>query len=327
MVPFCERASNAPGSRSRARWHPDWYWRFRLMTMWRISPSKTLDLSPAATPKLLGILNVTPDSFSDGGKWTSLDAAVAQAERMVSEGAAGIDVGGESTRPGSQRVSQDEQLRRVLPVISAVRARIGDGAVITIDTTLACVAGPALDAGADAVNDVSGGSEDPAMLGLVSSRKCGVILMHRLTTPDKDSYSTRYGQDGERAAPVSDDVVGEVKHALQRLTRAAVEAGVAQDAIVIDPGLGFGKTVEQNMELLRRTGELVALGFPVMSGLSRKSFTTRAAGPPLPDDVPPAQRLDATVALSLRHREAGARLFRVHDVQEHVTAFAAGSRG
>lgn len=293
--------------------------------IWRVTPTKTLDLSPAATAKVLGILNVTPDSFSDGGKWTSVATAAAQAERMIAEGADGVDVGGESTRPGAARVDAGEQVRRAVPVIEAVRARIGDRPVITIDTTRAKVAAAALDAGADAVNDVSGGREDAAMLGLVAARRCGIILMHRLTTPERDSYSTRYGQPGEQAAPESSDIVSEVKQALAEMASAAMAAGIAREAIVLDPGLGFGKTVEQNMALLRRTGELVALGFPVMSGLSRKSFTARAAG--LPDDTPPVQRLDATVALSLEHWKAGARLFRVHDVKEHVAAVAAGAGG
>jgi dihydropteroate synthase len=292
--------------------------------IWRISPAKSLDLSPGAEPKIIGILNVTPDSFSDGGRWTALDAAVTQAERMLAEGAVGIDVGGESTRPGAQRVPVDEQVRRVVPVIEAVRKRVGTQPIITVDTTRAHVARAALDAGADAVNDVSGGDEDPALLPLAAQRNRGVILMHRATTPELDSYSTAYGKPGERPAPTpaSGDIVAEVKTRLLALAQRAVAAGVAWESIVLDPGLGFGKTVEQNLELIRRTGELVALGRPILSGLSRKSFTARAAG--LPDDAllpPPAQRLDATVVLSRGHREAGARLFRVHDVKEHVQAF------
>lgn len=287
--------------------------------MWRVSANKQLDLSPGASPKLLGILNVTPDSFSDGGLWADVAAAVEHAERMIAEGAAGIDVGGESTRPGAVRVGGEEQIARVVPVVEAARKRLGDAPIITIDTTIAAVAEAALNAGADAVNDVSGGTEDPAMLSLVAQRGRGIVLMHRRTTPDKDSYSTRYDQIGERATPPPSDIVAEVAGALKSFAERALANGVSRDAVVIDPGLGFGKTVEQNLELIRKTGELVALGYPVMSGLSRKSFTARAAG--LPDDTPPAQRIDATVALSLGHRRAGARLFRVHDVGAHAAAF------
>ncbi|MDP1662039.1 MAG: dihydropteroate synthase [Phycisphaerales bacterium] len=301
------------------------------MTIWRITPTSSLDLSPGAEPQILGILNVTPDSFSDGGRWSALDAAVAQAERMLAAGAFGVDIGGESTRPGAQRIRADEQTRRVVPVIEAVRRVVGPNATISIDTTRAEVARAALDAGADAINDVSGGEEDPAMLPLAAARACGIILMHRGTSPELDSYSTSYGKPGERTPPhgTAIDIVVLVKHRLEQMAARAVAAGIAWESIVLDPGLGFGKTVEQNLELVRRTEELVALGRPVMSGLSRKSFAARAAG--LPDETPPAQRIDATVALSQGHREAGARLFRVHDVKEHAAAFGigptAGSKG
>lgn len=292
------------------------------MTTWRIKPGSTVDLSPGAAPQILGILNVTPDSFSDGGRWTAVGAAVAQAQRMLAEGALGIDIGGESTRPGAKRIGPDEQSRRVVPVIEALRRAVGPGPTVTIDTTRAEVARAALDAGADAINDVSGGEEDPAMLSLAADRACGLILMHRGTSPELDSYSTSYGMPGERTPPHAavEDIVLLVRSRLEQMAARAVAAGVAWESIVIDPGLGFGKTVEQNLELIRRTSELVAVGRPVMSGLSRKSFAARAAG--LPDDTPPAQRIDATVALSLGHREAGARLFRVHDVSEHAAAFA-----
>ncbi|MFT3684092.1 MAG: dihydropteroate synthase [Phycisphaerales bacterium] len=296
------------------------------LVLWRISTSKVLDLSPEASPKILGILNATPDSFSDGGLWIDPRAAAEHAAEMIAEGAIGVDVGGESTRPGATRVDAAGQIARVAPVIEATRRLVGGGPLITIDTTLAEVAEAALNAGADAVNDVSGGTEDPAMLGLVASRGCGVVLMHRRTTPEKDSYSTRYGKTGEHAPPTDEsDVVAVVRSALATLVERALTCGVAREAIVIDPGLGFGKTVEQNLALVRRTRELIALGYPVMSGLSRKSFTARAAG--LPDDTLPAQRLDATVALSREHRRAGARLFRVHDVAAHTQAFAADSAG
>jgi len=293
--------------------------------LWRTGPGKSLDLSQGAAPSLLGILNVTPDSFSDGGLWTDPAAAAAHAQAMIAQGAVGVDVGGESTRPGAARIDAAEQVRRVAPVIAEVRRRLGDGPLITIDTTLAAVARAALDAGADAVNDVSGGEEDPAILTLAAARGCGVILMHRGAPPERDSYSTAYGTPGAHAAPhARGDIVEHVRQRLRGMMLTATRVGVAPEAIVLDPGLGFGKTVEQNMELLRRTREIVALGRPVMSGLSRKSFTARAAG--LPDDTPPAQRIDATVALSQRHREAGSRLFRVHDVREHAEAFGRVAR-
>ncbi|MBY0307564.1 MAG: dihydropteroate synthase, partial [Phycisphaerales bacterium] len=242
-----------------------------------------------------------------------------QGAAMIAEGAVGVDVGGESTRPGAARVDAAEQRARVVPVVRALRRLVGDGPVVTVDTTLAEVAAAGLDAGADAVNDVSGGTEDAAMLSLVAARRCGVVLMHRAAPPGRDSYSTRYGLAGERGAPLEGDAVEAVRRALAGLVERALACGVGFESIVIDPGLGFGKTVEQNLALIRRTGELLAIGRPVMSGLSRKSFTARAAG--LPDDTLPAQRLDATLALSREHRRAGARLFRVHDVRAHGAMF------
>lgn len=266
-------------------------------------------------PAVMGILNVTPDSFSDGGAYGSVEAAVARAAAMVAEGAAIIDVGGESTRPGAERVGAEEQIRRVAPVIEGIRAAEGElaGIAITVDTTLAAVAEAGLRAGADGINDVSAGEEDARVLGLAARAGCGLVLMHRLRPPGADRYSDGYGADGPRYG----DVVLEVKAYLEARARAAEAAGVRRESIVIDPGLGFGKTVEQNLELIRRTGEIAALGYPVMSGLSRKSFVGRAV---LGRESRPDERIAASVEMSVMHARDGASIFRVHDVREHVAA-------
>ncbi|MEX2218535.1 MAG: dihydropteroate synthase [Phycisphaerales bacterium] len=272
-------------------------------------------------PRLVAILNLTPDSFYDGGRLGTVEEAVRAAERAVADGADVLDLGGESTRPGAQRVGPEEQVRRIVPVIGAIRARGGAAGdiPISVDTTLAPVARAALDAGADAINDVSAGAEDAGMFGLAAQRSAGLILMHRLRPPERDSYSDRYAEP-----PRYGDVAAEVSAFLRERCAAAGARGVAPGSIVIDPGLGFGKTVEQNLELIRRTGELAALGYPVLSGLSRKSFTGRAAG--LAESTP-AERLGATLALSVAHLIAGARLFRVHDVAEHRRAVSAAGGG
>jgi dihydropteroate synthase len=263
---------------------------------------------------LVGILNITPDSFSDGGELSSVDLAVAAARRMMSEGAAMLDIGGESTRPGAQRIDADEQLRRVIPVIRAIRSVLGEGVLMSIDTTLSRVAAAAIEFGAHAINDVSAGREDAAILPLAAGTGAGLVLMHRLAPPTIDSYSTQYA-----AAPAyPDGVVETVREFLSRRADAALHAGVRRECIVLDPGLGFGKSVEQNLELIARTGELAAVGYPILSALSRKSFTAVAAG--LPKETPPRERVDASVRLSVEHRRAGASLFRVHDVAAHAAA-------
>lgn len=265
----------------------------------------------------MAILNVTPDSFHDGGMLTDPGAALDAARQAADAGADILDIGGESTRPGAGRVSAREQLRRVLPLIEAIRREPGPlGRIpVSIDTTLAEVARAALDAGADAINDVSGAMEDPDMLALAGARGAGLVLMHRLLPPEQDSYSDRYEKP-----PVYDDVVRVVRAFLRDRASAAQSAGVASASIVLDPGLGFGKTVEQNLEIIRRTRELASLGFPILSGLSRKSFTGRAAGLVESD---PGRRLSPTLALSALHLAAGASIFRVHDVPEHVEALRA----
>ena len=274
---------------------------------WRLTPDRAL---PLDGPVLMGVCNVTPDSFSDGGLHASPEDAVATALRLVEEGAAIIDVGGESTRPGAERVAGTLQQERVLPVIEGIRA-LSD-VPISIDTTRCSVAAAALDAGADLVNDVSAGEEDPGMLPLVAERGCGIVLMHRHVPPRDDEWSHR------RETPViTGDVVEVVRAFLAKRITAAVASGINPEAIVIDPGLGFGKTVAQNYELVHRTGVLKALGRPVLSGASRKSFLGAVTGQP-----EPADRTAGSVALSVAHRLAGADIFRVHDVAMHRAALA-----
>jgi dihydropteroate synthase len=258
-------------------------------------------------PRILGILNVTPDSFADGGRYSDLAAAEVAALDMARQGADAIDIGGESTRPGSEPVDAEEQIRRVVPVVERLR-RAGLQTPVTVDTTLAAVAAAALDAGANGVNDVSAGRDDPAMFAAVASRGAGVVLMHRLVSPCADRYSDQYAR-----APEYGDVVRDVGAFLRERVTAAVAAGVSRDAIVVDPGLGFGKSVEQNLELLDRTAELAG-GMPLLSALSRKSFVGRVW---LKRDSEPSERLEGTLAMSERHLRAGAMLFRVHDVAEH----------
>ncbi len=259
----------------------------------------------------MGILNATPDSFSDGGQLNSVEAGIERAKRMVGEGADGLDIGGESTRPGAQRVSGKEQIGRVAPMIEGIR-KAGVDQMISIDTTRSEVAKAALDAGADVINDVSAGQDDEGMFPLAADRGCGLILMHRVKAPDQDQYSDQY-----QHRPIGQGVVGHVIDGLKAQRDAAMEAGVDRGCIVLDPGLGFGKDVGQNLELIRRTEEIAVLGHVVMSGLSRKSFVGRVS---LGRDSEPAERLAGTLGLSVVHLLAGARVFRVHDVGSHREA-------
>lgn len=285
--------------------------------VWRLAPGRELRLD---VPRVMGILNVTPDSFSDGGEHARVEDALAAAARMVGEGADVIDIGGESTRPGAARVGAVEQIRRVAPVIRGIRSQgvAHPGRVlVTVDTTLSEVAGAAIDAGADAINDVSAGTEDDAMLALAAERGVGIVLMHRLRALGVDVYSHQHAQP----PAYEGGVVESVKRYLSERARAALAAGIAREAIVLDPGLGFGKSVAQNLELVDRTGEIAALGFPVLSGLSRKSFTAVYGG--MGTDAPARERVRPTLELSVRHLRVGASIFRVHDVREHVAALRA----
>lgn len=269
-------------------------------------------------PRVVGILNATPDSFYDGGQLTDTKAAVARAMEAVRRGAAMLDIGGESTRPGAQRVPAEEQIARVLPIIEAIRA-CDDGAVasvpMSVDTTLSSVARAAIGAGADAINDVSGGGEDPDLLRVAADTGAGLVLMHRWTEPPSDRYADEYVAEPRYEG----GVVAAVRGSLERGVERAMDAGVARDRIVIDPGLGFGKSVRQNMDLLRATGEFVALGVAVYIGASRKRFVGRVS---IGEGSEPADRLAGSIAVTLLSAQGGALLHRVHDVGEHVQALS-----
>jgi len=253
-------------------------------------------------PLVMGVLNVTPDSFSDGGRFIEPAAAVARAKQMAAEGADLIDVGGESTRPGSLPVEPDEQIRRVVPVLRAARASLADVVTLSIDTTRADVAAAALDAGAHVVNDVSAGRDDPGLLPLAARRECPLILMHMQGTPQTMQLNPTYS-----------DVTAEVKSFLRDRSGAATGAGVDPRNILLDPGIGFGKTVGHNLELLRRLGELTTLGRPLVVGTSRKGFIGKALGeqPGTADSAPRLFGTAATIAWAVAN---GAGVVRVHDV-------------
>jgi dihydropteroate synthase len=252
--------------------------------------------SPARRPLLMGILNVTPDSFSDGGRFVAPEAALAHARQLVAEGADWIDVGGESTRPGSVAVPEAEQVARVEPVVREV-ARLG--VVVSVDTTRAAVAGAALDAGAAIVNDISAGRDDPALLPLVAARRCPVVLMHMQGTPATMQVDPRY-----------DDVVAEVTAFLRQRVGAAVAAGVEPHRVLIDPGIGFGKTLEHNLRLMRSLADLATLGPPLLVGTSRKGFIGAVTG--VRDPLARSFGNAAAVAWSLTNRAA---VVRVHEVE------------
>ena len=254
-------------------------------------------------PSVLGVVNVTPDSFSDGARFLSPDVAVAQARRLLEEGAALVDVGGESTRPGAESVSLDEELRRIVPVLEGL-----EGAPLSVDTSKAEVARRALALGAVMVNDVTALRADPELAGVVAEGGSYLCLMHMLGEPRTMQVDPRY-----------DDVVADVCAFLEERLAFAVAAGIPEERICLDPGIGFGKTVEHNLELLARLDELVALGRPVLVGASRKRFLGRLLGDPDALTGPVA----ASVAVAVLAYERGASLFRVHDVREHVEALAA----
>jgi dihydropteroate synthase len=272
---------------------------------WTVGPDRVVSLEPFV---LMGVVNMTPDSFSDGGRFATVDEAFAHAMQLVDEGAGILDIGGESTRPGAEPVAADEQIRRVVPLIARIRTR--SNVAISVDTTSATVAEAALEAGADIVNDVSAGADDPAMLPLVARRGVGIVLMHRLAAPREDSYSDRYERE-----PVYGDVVRAVCDHLLARVDAAIGAGVARDCIALDPGLGFGKSVAQNYELLARTSELAALGYPVLVGASRKSFLGAVSG-----RSDPEQRIIGSVVAAVAAFGGGARIVRAHDVGAHREA-------
>lgn len=255
--------------------------------------------------QVMGIVNVTPDSFSDGGEFLAADAAIEHGRDLLAAGADIVDIGGESTRPGAAEVPAAEEMERVIPVIEALA---GDGATVSIDTSKAAVAEAALVAGAAIVNDVTALS-DPAMAPLCAERGPGVILMHMRGTP-------RTMQDD----PVYDDVVTDVREFLAERMRLAVEAGIAEERIWIDPGIGFGKTVDHNLELIARLGEIGDLGRPIVVGASRKAFIGRITGREVDD------RLGGSIASNVLGLAQGADVLRVHDVAETIQAVRVAER-
>src|SRR5436190_336300 len=246
--------------------------------------------------RLMGIVNVTPDSFSDGGLFLEPGRAIDHARELVRDGADLLDIGGESTRPGARGVSAEEELGRVAPVLAGLE---GIGVPISIDTSKAAVAEAALDAGAESVNDVTALRLDPELAGLCAERGCGVLLRHMQGTPRTMQESPEY-----------DDVVDDVRAFLAERIEFAIGEGIAEERIWVDPGIGFGKTLDHNLELLRRLGELRSLGRPIVVGTSRKSFIGKLTGREVGD------RLGGTIASSVLALRAGADVLRVHDVAE-----------
>lgn len=269
------------------------------MTRWSIGEGRSLDLQRTA---VMGILNVTPDSFSDGGRFINVDSAVAHAFQMLEQGADLLDVGGESTRPGADAVGADEEMSRVVPVIEEITRRTD--APISVDTSKAAVANAALSAGATIVNDISGLEADSRMAGIIAEHGAGVVLMHMRGSPRTMQSHASYEN-------LCEEVAGE----LQRSIEGALSAGIALERVVIDPGIGFSKTPKQNLEIIKNLGALLsALGRPVLVGPSRKSFIGAVTGAPVHD------RLPGTLAAVVYSVLAGARVVRVHDVAKTTQA-------
>ena len=254
-------------------------------------------------PSVMGVVNVTPDSFSDGGVHLDSDVAADAVRRLAGEGAAIVDIGGESTRPGSDGVTLDEELRRIVPVLEPLQGEVA----VSIDTAKAEVARRALDLGAEMVNDVTAFRSDPALAEVCAAHDAYVCLMHMQGEPRTMQLDPRY-----------DDVAAEVAAFLEERMAFAVAQGVREERICLDPGIGFGKTVDHNVELLRRLDVLLALGRPVLIGFSRKSSLGKLAGDPEAKTGP----LGASVAAAVAAYERGATILRVHDVREHVDALA-----
>jgi dihydropteroate synthase len=251
-------------------------------------------------PSVMGVINVTPDSFSDGGVHLRVDSAVTSAWGMLDAGAALVDVGGESTRPGSEGVSAEEELQRIEPVLRDL-----GGAPLSVDTSKAVVARRALDLGVELVNDVTALRGDPELARVVADAGCYLCLMHMLGEPRTMQDDPRY-----------DDVVSEVKRFLEERLAFAVAAGIREEHVCLDPGIGFGKTAEQNFELVRRLDEVVAIGRPVLVGFSRKSSLGKLIGAETGTAA-------ASVGAAVAAFDRGATILRVHDVREHVEALAA----
>src|SRR5215469_16222419 len=269
---------------------------------WKLR-KRSIDLSRSGV--IMGVLNVTPDSFSDGGQFMEEELAVRHAERMVSEGAAILDVGGESSRPGSDPVPLAEELRRVIPIIKGIRSRFPD-LLLSIDTYKAETARQAIAAGADIVNDISALRADPAMIEVLQRSDAGVILMHMRGTPKTMQLNPSYN-----------DVVVEVLEFLQKRRDELTSRGIDRRRIAIDPGYGFGKRVQDNVQLIRQLDRFAELGQPVVVGISRKSTIAQLLGNP---KLPSRERLWPTVAVTSLLREKGAHVFRVHDVRPNLEA-------
>ena len=267
--------------------------------IWKIR-DREIDLSRRA--RVMGIINATPDSFSDGGSYLDPQAALAHGLQMVAEGAEILDIGGESTRPGAQSVEADEEIWRVLPVIQALRRE--SQVLLSIDTSKAAVAEAALDAGADIINDVTGLRGDPDMPALAASSRAGVVIMHMQGQPRT-----------MQVAPTYDDVVEEVGNFFRQALARSVACGIDPMRIALDPGIGFGKTPEHNRRLLAELSAFLEFGRPLLVGASRKSFLGWLAGSSAMDD-----RFWPGVALTSLCRERGARILRVHDVKPHTEA-------
>lgn len=266
-------------------------------------PLRTLTQALGQRTLVMGVLNATPDSFYDGGRYTALDAALARAEQMLADGADILDIGGESTRPGATPVPEAEEMRRVIPLIEAIAARFPN-AVLSVDTTKSRVAQRALQAGACIINDISGATFDPHMLAVAAQSGAQVALMHIQGAPQTMQQNPTYH-----------DVVAEVRDALAAHAQRAIDAGVPPSHIWLDPGIGFGKTVQHNLELLRGLPQLRALGYPILIGTSRKSFIGHILG-----GLPPDERLEGTLATLALAVAWGADIVRVHDVKEAVRA-------
>ena len=267
--------------------------------IWKIR-DREIDLSRRA--RVMGIINATPDSFSDGGSFLDPQAALAHGLQMVADGAEILDIGGESTRPGAQSVEADEEIRRVLPIIQALRRE--SQVLLSIDTSKAAVARAALDAGADIINDVTGLRGDPEMSAFAASSKAGIVIMHMQGEPRT-----------MQVAPTYDDVVEEVGNFFRQSLARSVACGIDPMRIALDPGIGFGKTPEHNRRLLAELSAFLEFGRPLLVGVSRKSFLGWLAGSSAMDD-----RFWPGVALTSLCRERGARILRVHDVKPHTEA-------
>lgn len=261
---------------------------------WRTSKREI----PLVRPLIMGILNITPDSFSDGGRYCTADQALSRAIQMAEEGADIIDIGGESTRPGAPQVTTEEEMLRILPLIGSLATRLS--IPISTDTWKSTVAEEALNAGAEIINDISGLSFDNKLAGVIARHRCGAVLMHTRGTPKDMQSDTQY-----------DDLMADISSGLESSASTALSAGIEKECIVVDPGIGFGKDWKGNLEILARLEELSGLGYPLLVGASRKSFIGKVTGQQLPE-----QRMFGTAATVALAIAKGAKILRVHDVKE-----------